>query len=96
MIDKESLATLGILAGIGVVAGMGRLLASAEKLTTRLVFGRAIASAGLGAAAATILAFMPLVPFIAQCGIAAAIASLGTSGLERIFQKYFGRQNDGE
>lgn len=87
--DKTS-QTLAALAAIGGVVGLGQLFASTEKLTARVVVGRAIASAGLGAASATVLIWLPNLPFVAQCGLAAALASLGTSGLERLLQRVVG------
>lgn len=75
------------LALIGVVIGLGQLLASAEKLTIRIVIGRALSSVGLAVSAATILVWIPDLSIYAQCGLAALIASLGTSGLERMLQR---------
>lgn len=79
------------LAGIGALVGLGQLLASKEILTKRIIIGRMLSSAGLGASASAILTFMPSLPIEAQFGIAAAFASLGTSGLERLFQKWIDR-----
>jgi len=82
--------TKGVLSLIlvGSLVGLGQLLASKEVITTRIVVGRMLSSAGLGAAAAFVVAFMPNLPISAQFGLAAALASLGTSGLERIFQRW--------
>ena len=90
MTEQSGVQAVGWLAGAGALIGLGQLLASKEKLTARLVFGRALSSAGLGASSAIILAFMPGLPFTAQLGLAATIASLGTSALERVVQKFFG------
>jgi hypothetical protein len=76
---------------IGALVGLGQLLASQEVLTKRIVIGRMLSSAGLGAAAGAILTFIPQLPFAAQLGLAAAMASLGTSGLERLFQKWINK-----
>lgn len=78
------------MAGVGALVGLGQLLASEERLTLRIVIGRALSSAGLGAAAASILAWVPDTPLAAQLGLAAGLASLGTSGLERLAQRVFG------
>lgn len=80
--------TLGL---VGVIVGIGQLLASTEKLTPRIVFGRALSSAGLGAASSAALVIMPDLPLAAQLGLAALFASLGTSALERGFQKWLGK-----
>lgn len=79
---------VALLAGAGVVAGIGQLLASTEKLTTRIVVGRALSSAALGASAGTALTWLPEMPLEAMIGLACVIASLGTSGLERLLQKF--------
>lgn len=91
-IDRYSTAyhSIGALSLAGLIVGIGTLLASTEKLTWRIICGRAIASAGLGASSAAILAWLPMLPFEAQIGIACAIASLGTSSLERILQRVIG------
>lgn len=80
-------ATLG---AVGLVIGIGQLLHSKEALSTRIVVGRAFTGGGLGMAAGAVLAWMPDLPLIAQAGIAAALASLGTSGLERLFARLTG------
>lgn len=69
-----------------LLAGMGTLLASEEKLTWRIVLGRALSSAALGAAAGTVFLWFPNAPTAALVGVAASLASLGTSGLEKLLQ----------
>lgn len=88
----EEEATKGVLwlACMGAGIGLGQLLASKEILTKRLMLGRAITSGALGASAAALLSFMPSLPFAAQLGIAATIASLGTSVLEKVVQRILG------
>lgn len=83
----ESLENILVLACFGLLAGLGTLLASQEVLTLRIVIGRAISSAALGVAAASALAFIPGLPLAAQVGIACTLASLGTSSLEKLFQR---------
>lgn len=78
------------LAMVGALVGIGTLLASTERLTWRVVIGRAISSGALGMSAAALLSFMPTLPFAAQLGLAAVLASLGTSALERLFQRVIG------
>ena len=77
-----------LLAVAGIVAGLGQLLASTEKLTVRIVLGRAMSSAALGVTSGVALAWIPGLPLTAQLGLACTIASLGTSGLERLLQKF--------
>ncbi len=78
------------LAAAGVVVGIGQLLVSKEALSWRVVIGRAMTSGGLGMAAGAALSWAPDLPLVAQLGIAAALASLGTSGLERILTRIVG------
>lgn len=72
---------------IGISIGLGQLLASPERLTTRIIIGRALSTGGLSMAAGLVLVWVPDLPLIGQIGVAAALASLGTSGLERMFQR---------
>lgn len=71
---------------IAIIAGLGNLLASEEKLTWRIVVGRSFSSAALGVAAGAALLWYPDIHPIAFAGIAALLASLGTSGIERLLQ----------
>lgn len=88
--DPHTTKSILSLAAMGAFIGIGQLLASKEQLTPRIIFGRAMSSAGLGAASAAVLVWFPDLPLVAQLGIAASIASLGTSFLEKAVQKYFG------
>lgn len=83
-------ALIGTLGLAGLIIGLGQLLASEEKLTPRIIVGRALSSAGLGASAASVLTFYPDLSLTAVCGIACLIASLGTSVLEKAVQKLLG------
>lgn len=86
---KDVAAAAGLVL-IGAAIGIGQLLSSTETVTTRLVVGRAIVSGGLGLAAAAILTWLPDVGFYAQMGLGAALASVGTSSIERLIKKYTG------
>lgn len=90
--EEQSVAkSLGVLAAAGLIAGLGTLFASKERLTARIIVGRALTSAALGVVSAGVTEiWFPGLSFEAKVGIAAALASLGTSGLERIFQKFLG------
>lgn len=88
---NEAAQVAGTLSVVGLVIGIGQLLASKEILTARIIVGRALSSAGLGASSAFILVLVPDLPLVAQLGAAALLASLGTSGLERLFQKWLGK-----
>lgn len=86
----EQLLHASTLAFIGLVVGIGQLLQSRERLQARVVIGRALTAGALGMAAGTVLAWWPELPWVAQAGLAAALASLGTSGLERVFARIVG------
>lgn len=85
----EHQSTVGWLALIGAAVGIGQLLASEERLTIRIVVGRAICSAGLGASCAAAGLIFPDVNPIMSYGLAALVASLGTSGLEVLLKTLF-------
>lgn len=87
MIENETTHKIAALAFLGAIVGLGQLLASKEVLTVRIVLGRALSSGGLGASAAAFLSFLPSLPLEAQMGLAAMLASLGTSGLEKLLSK---------
>ena len=77
---------------VGIVAGMGQLLASDETLSKRIVIGRAISSGAMGLGASLILIWYPNIDSIVMCGLSALLASIGTSGIERIIQIVWGRR----
>lgn len=74
----------------GLIVGLGQVLASEEALTARLVIGRALSTVGLSLVAGLILIQIPDASLPVIIGLSALIASLGTSGLERILQHYLG------
>lgn len=78
---------IAVLAAIGGFVGLGKVLASAEPITFRLVAGRALTSAGLGACAGAITLVFPTADPLVTYGAAAALASLGTSALEAFVRK---------
>lgn len=87
---REALAQAALFCLIGTLTGLGQLLASKEVLTWRIVAGRCLSTAGIAMAAGVVLLVVPGLPLIAQIGVAAALASLGTSGLERLIQRALG------
>lgn len=88
----EQLTQSLIFSLVGISIGLGQLLSSTEKLTARLIVGRSLATGGLSMAAGLALVLVPDLPLVAQIGAAAALASLGTSGLERMFQSFMNRK----
>lgn len=87
----DALMTSALFAMIGVSIGVGRLLLSEELISARLLIGRAISTGGIAMAAGAVLVWVPSLPLLGQIGIAAGLASLGTSGLERLFARALGR-----
>lgn len=86
-----ALRQLFVLSLVGAVVGLGELLANQEKFNWRIAAGRCIVSGGLGMSTAGALAWIPSLPLVAQFGIAAAMASLGTSGLTLLLQRFFNK-----
>lgn len=84
---REQIEYALLFAAVGIIIGLGQLLASEEKLTARIIVGRALSTAGIAVAAGSVLVWVPDLPLIGQLGVAAGLASLGTSGLERMFQR---------
>lgn len=87
---ESPLGFVAILAGIGAVIGLGKLLNSDEKITMRIAVGRAIVNAGIGAAAGAGSLMFPSADPIVLYGLAACVASLGTSGLEAVVKRKLG------
>jgi hypothetical protein len=81
-------AFISILAGIGAAIGMGKLLNSTDRITPRIATGRAIVTAGIGAAAGAATLLFPSADPIVLYGLASGLASLGTSGLEVVLNKW--------
>lgn len=78
---------IAALAAVGAFIGIGKVLSSTEPLTFRLVAGRALTSAGLGACAGGITLVFPSADPMVTYGAAALLASLGTSFLEAFVNK---------
>ena len=83
----DHLAHSFLFSVVGITIGLGQLLAGNERLTLRLVVGRALSTGGLAMAAGVVLVWVPELSLAGQIGVAAGLASLGTSGLERAFQR---------
>lgn len=86
--DSHPLITV---AAIGAIAGLGKLLISNEPITIRLAVGRAISSSLLGVSAGTVMVWIPDISYTALVGLSAALASLGTSAIERLLQRFIGK-----
>lgn len=77
--------------GIGVLIALGQILQVKEPITWKVAIGRCITTGGIALVAGATLTLFPSIPFIAQIGIAAMLASLGNSGLEMLIQRLFNR-----
>jgi|TARA_R110001606_G_scaffold398504_1_gene577709 hypothetical protein len=89
MIHDEATKGVLFLGIIGAIVGVGKLLASPDPLSVRVVIGRAISSGALGMAAGLLIQFFPEIPFAVQMSAAAITASLGTSFIEKVALSYF-------
>lgn len=90
---KEELSHWEILlsmAAVGGLTALGQLLASNERITPRIIWGRALSSIGLSVSAGAILLWFTEPNPLALIGVSAGLASLGTSFLEKFVQKKFG------
>lgn len=72
---------------VGIAIGIGQLMSSNERVTSRLLLGRSLSTGGLAMAAGVVLVWVPDLSMVGQIGVAAGLASLGVSGLERLFQR---------
>lgn len=75
---------------IGALIGVGQLLLGEAELKMRRAVGRALVSGGIASSAGAVLVWIPDLSPTGMIGVAAALASLGTSGLERLVDRAFG------
>ena len=76
---------------IGVLTAIGQILQSTSPVTWRVAVGRSITTGGMALVAGAALAIFPELPLLAQLGIAAGLASLGSSGIEVVLQRILNR-----
>jgi hypothetical protein len=91
----EALLTSAMLFAVGAAIGLAQLCGSAEQVSWRLACARAVAVGGLSVAAGAVLVWLPETSLLGQIGLAAALASLGTSGLERLIVRFVDRRIGG-
>lgn len=87
----EALPQAAAFVAVGVLIAIGQMLQSKEPITWQVAVGRCITTGGIAVVAGAALALFPGLPFVAQIGISAALASLGNSGLELLVQRIFNR-----
>lgn len=83
----QTVAQAAVFTGVGVLIALGQILQTQDPITLRVALGRCITTGGIALVAGSALALFPELPFIAQVGIAAMLASLGNSGLEVMIQR---------
>lgn len=91
--DTKLLVSLGLT---GAVIGLGKTLAAGSPSNWKIATARCITTAGLSMSAAFAVVIFPALSFTASVGLAAALASLGTSALEQMFQRVFGGTHGGK
>jgi Phage holin family 2 len=79
---QEHEKTVLMLVFIGAVIGLAKLLASDEKLTTRLVLGRSILGSASSVLAGGVLLQIPDIHPLALIAIATALGIMGSSFIE--------------
>ena len=94
--SPKDIEELGSLALTGVVVALGQYLLSPTLPHWRFLIGRMLVTAALAMASGSALAIVPGLPFLAMIGIAAGLATLGTSFLEEVvrrgFDKFIGKK----
>lgn len=89
-VERSEAWIAAAMALIGAVIGFGRVLSSKERVATRIAVGRILSNTGLAMAAGSVLLVIPGAPLLALFGLAAAIATLGTTVLERWIERLLG------
>ena len=69
---------------LGMILAIGQHLKNQEPWIWSVVIGRAICTGGVAMSAGSVLVWVPDLPIWGQIGVAAALASIGTAGLERL------------
>lgn len=77
---------------VGAAIALLQILGSSETTPWRVSIARALATGGLAIAAGSITLLIPAASLEEKMGIAAIIASLGVSGIERLFAKILDRR----
>ena len=81
------------LAVLGLLIGLGKLLASDEELTWRLVIGRSILGSATSMIAGVALIQIPDLPLVAILGIGSALGISGAQVVEKLLLRWGPRGN---
>lgn len=84
---QEHEKSLFMLVIVGALIGLGKLLASDETLTVRLVMGRTVMGAAASMVAGTVLIQFPGISPLALVGLGSACGIVGAQALESYFKR---------
>jgi hypothetical protein len=79
------------LVSIGAVIGVGKLLTSSEKLTFRLILGRAILGSATSMIAGVVLIQIPAISELSLLGVGSALGIVGSQYIEKTLRKYMAK-----
>lgn len=88
---QEHEKNIYILIGAGALIGLGKLLASDEKLSARLVIGRTVLGSATSLLAGVVLLQFPTIHPLALLGIASGLGILGSQTIEILLKRRAGK-----
>jgi hypothetical protein len=83
----DALVNASIFFILGTFIATVQIIGSAERITWKIGIAKALSTGGLATAASAVVLLIPNASFSAQVGVAAGLASLGVTGLEKLFVK---------
>jgi hypothetical protein len=94
MENETKLIAIPLLFGAAI--GFAQVLAKGKPFDWRLAVARSILNGALGVGSAFALVIFPTMSLPAVVGLACILASLGTSAIERLFQRVLGGTSGGQ
>jgi len=91
--EFKLIASLGLA---GALVGFAQVLAKGGHFDWKLAIARAILNGALGVSAAFASVIFPTISLPALVGLACILSSLGTSAIERLFQRVLGGTSGGQ
>lgn len=91
--EYKLIATLGLAGGL---VGFAQVLAKGGRFDWKLALARAILNGALGVSAAVASVWFPTISLPALVGLACFLSSIGTSGVEKLLQRWIGGANGGQ